>query len=94
MANGDKLRSWPRYVVWQWAASECPTYLLVVTPSRRVERWASKPIALGHPGFTLAPIVLGPSNVPSLRDRQERAQAPSSPYSPPSSTAMALTPQK
>jgi hypothetical protein len=69
-----KRGAWPRYAVWQWADTRSPTYLVVVTPSRRVERWAGEPIAIGHPGFVLVPLVLGPSNVPSLVDR-ERAQA-------------------
>lgn len=71
-----KRSAWPRYTVWQWADARAPTYLVVVTPSRRVQRWASKPIALGHPGFTLVPLVLGPSNVPALVNREEALASP------------------
>jgi hypothetical protein len=68
-----KRGAWLRYAVWQWADTRSPTYLVVVTPSRRVERWAGSPIAIGHPGFVLVPLVLGPSNVPVLN--REQAQA-------------------
>ena len=68
--NQDDIRAkrtaWPRYTVWQWANTGLPAYLVVVTPSRAVERWASQPIAIGHPGFVLSPIVLGPSNMPVI----------------------------
>ncbi len=69
-----KRSAWPRYTVWQWADARSPTYLVVVTPRRRVERWAAEPIEIGHPSFVLVPLVLGPSNVPALVDR-EQAQA-------------------
>ena len=61
-----KRQAWPRYAVWLWANAGLPAYLVVVTPSQRVERWASKPIEIGHPGFALVPIVLGPSNMPVI----------------------------
>ena len=68
--NQDDIRAkraaWPRYTVWQWANTGLPAYLVVVTPSRAVERWASQPIPIGHPGFVLSPIVLGPSNMPVI----------------------------
>jgi hypothetical protein len=71
-----KRYAWPRYTVWQWADTRSPTYLVVVTPSRRVERWAAEPIAIGHPGFELAPLVLGPSNFPALIDREQAHAVP------------------
>jgi hypothetical protein len=61
-----KRTAWPRYTVWQWANTALPAYLVVVTPSHEVERWASEPIEIGHPGFVLSPIVLGPSNMPVI----------------------------
>jgi hypothetical protein len=76
-ADRDAKRSvWPRYVVWQWAEQQCPVYLVVVTPSRRVERWAARAIHLGHPGFELTPLVLGPSTVPELLERDRALQSP------------------
>jgi hypothetical protein len=39
-----------------------------VTPEPSVAHWAATPIATGHPGWALAPIVLGPSAVPVVRD--------------------------
>ncbi len=75
-ARDAKRRVWPRYVVWQWAEQQCAVYLVVVTPSRRVERWAAQPIAVGHPGFELTPLVLGPSTVPELLDRDRAVESP------------------
>ncbi len=71
-----KRRVWPRYVVWQWAEQQCPVYLVVVTPSRRVQRWAAQPIGLGHPGFKLTPLVLGPSTMPEAVDRRRALDNP------------------
>jgi hypothetical protein len=72
----SKRSAWPRYAVWQWAHGGAPTYLVVVTPSLRVERWAAQPIAVGHPGFELLPLVLGPSNIPALVNPEAARDSP------------------
>jgi hypothetical protein len=50
--------------------------LVVVAGDAAVATWAAKPIETGHPGFTLAPLVLGPGTVPIVRDEQEAARRP------------------
>jgi len=60
----DKRRSWPLYVTALHARHACRTMLLVIAPDARVARWARAPIALGHPGFALIPIVVGFDDVP------------------------------
>jgi len=64
----DKLYSWPLYVSALRAQRRCPTRLLVITSDAAVARWASTPIELGHPGFRLAPIVVGFEHVPRIID--------------------------
>jgi hypothetical protein len=64
----DKRRSWWWYLVGIHTRHQCDAVLVVVTPSASVAAWAAKPIALGHPGASLVPIVIGPDVVPVVRD--------------------------
>ena len=66
----DKRRSWPVYLAGLRARLDCPTALLVVTADEAVATWAGQPIDLGHPGFTLRPLVMGPGSVPIVTDRK------------------------
>ena len=50
--------------------------LVVVTPDPVVAAWAARPLRLGHPGVSLRPIVIGPDEVPVVRDGAEAAAAP------------------
>jgi hypothetical protein len=61
-----KLFAWPSYVTVGRQRYRCPVVLVVITPDRAVARWASAPIELGHPGFVLRPIVLGPAQIPRI----------------------------
>jgi hypothetical protein len=61
-----KLLSWPVYLATARRRLCCPTVLLVISPDPDVARWARKPIELGHPGFVLRPLVLGPAEVPVI----------------------------
>src|SRR5439155_23393108 len=58
------------------ARLDCPTALLVVTADEATATWAGQPIDLGHPGFVLRPLVLGPGSVPVVTDEQEAVAAP------------------
>jgi hypothetical protein len=60
-----KRRVWPQYAATAHARHRCPVVVVVVTPSSRVERWASRPIEIG-PRHTMTPEVLGPSALPRL----------------------------
>lgn len=73
--DDQKRMSWPVYVVGLRARIECPTCLLVVTPSEAVATWAKTPIELG-PGARLVPFVVGPSSVPIVTDSAEATRDP------------------
>ena len=62
----DKRRTWPLYVTALRASLDCPVLLLVVAPDPRVAESAREPIATGHPGFTLVPIVISHEDIPRL----------------------------
>jgi len=62
--DAEKRRSWWWYVVAVHTRHACDTVLVVVAPSASVATWAARPIALGHPGASLAPVVIGPDVVP------------------------------
>ena len=68
----DKQWTWPVYLITLRARLRCPTVLLVVCVEATTATWCATPIELGHPGFTLCPLVLGP-------DRMPRAGAPRMP---------------
>ncbi|MBI4705674.1 MAG: hypothetical protein HY744_31670 [Deltaproteobacteria bacterium] len=72
----DKRLSWPLYLAGLRARLRCPVCLLVVAPRRAVARWCARPIALGHPGFVLRPLVLGPDAVPLVTAVEQAAAAP------------------
>jgi hypothetical protein len=74
--DANKLLSWPVYVSTLRAKLACAAVLLVVTPDRRVARWARKPIELGHPGFRLTPVVIEFKDVPWVRDRAAASRLP------------------
>jgi hypothetical protein len=70
----EKRRRWPVYVTRVHDELDCPTYLLVVCPNPKVARWAAQPISLGHPDFTLTPLVLGPDLVPVVGEERGAAE--------------------
>jgi hypothetical protein len=72
----DKLLSWPVYVTVLRAQHGCRAALLVVAPTRRVARWARKTIELGHPGFSLTPLVVAFDQVPRVRERARAQRLP------------------
>lgn len=71
-----KRRSWPSYVTTLHARNGCPTVLLVVCADSRTAGWCAEPIRLGHPGFVLTPLVLGPERVPEVTDPEEASRRP------------------
>lgn len=48
----------------------------MVTPVASVARWAAQPIELGHPGWDLKPLVLGPAQIPVVASAAEARAAP------------------
>jgi hypothetical protein len=63
--DADKLYSWPTYVVQARAAHRCPAVLLVICPTTATARRCRTPIATGHPGFDLIPLVVDSATVPA-----------------------------
>lgn len=59
----DKRWTWPAYLVNLRARLRCPAALLVLCPAPAVAAWSAEPIVVGHPGWTLTPLVLGPDRV-------------------------------
>jgi len=74
--DSDKLLTWPVYVATLRAKLDCAAVLLVVAPDPEVATWARRLIELGHPGFRLAPIVIGFEDVPWVRDRTAALRLP------------------
>jgi hypothetical protein len=74
--DDEKRASWPLYLTSLRARIHCPTVLLVVAPNPAVARWCAKPIELGHPGFVLQPLVVGPSAIPLILGKQAAGHDP------------------
>ena len=72
----DKCWSWPVYLASLRARLRCGVALLVIAADEAVSVWAARPIDTGHPGFALAPLVLGPRSVPVVRDAEQASRAP------------------
>jgi hypothetical protein len=71
-----KRQTWPYYLAALHADHRCPVALLVCSPEADVRAWASTPIAIGHPGWVLEPVVVGPAEVPRVEDEDEARRAP------------------
>jgi hypothetical protein len=65
-----KPRAWFWYLANVAARHQSAACLVVVCPNRRVARWASEPFATGHPGLTFSPLVIGPAQIPVIRDAE------------------------
>ncbi|MCY9783718.1 hypothetical protein KIK06_07410 [Nocardiopsis sp. EMB25] len=72
-----KLLSWPVYLTTLRARLlGAPTYLVTLCPDRAVAAWASQPIPMGHPGYDLQPLVIGPDEAPVVADPVEIGRSP------------------
>ncbi|WP_026127548.1 serpin family protein [Nocardiopsis lucentensis] len=68
--------TWPEYVACLRSRHECPVTLLVICPRQPVADWYADPIPLGHPGFVLHPLVVGPKDIPVVTDPATVAASP------------------
>ena len=59
-----KRYSWPSYLTQVRAAHRCPAVLLVICLSTATAARCRTPIATGHPGFDLVPLVIDPVTIP------------------------------
>jgi hypothetical protein len=72
----DKRYSWPAYAALLRSRERCPVVVLVITPSRRVARWAARPVALGPGNQRFRVLVVGPRRIPRIRDEATAARHP------------------
>ncbi len=70
-----KVYSWPHYATSLRVRLSCPTCVLVYTLDDRVARWAATPVSCG-PGWTFAPVVIGPALVPVVEDIEQARARP------------------
>lgn len=70
----EKLWTWPVYLTTVRCQLECPSVLLVLCPSDQLAKRYSGPIHLSDTGDVVTPLVVGPSNTPTVVD-VERARA-------------------
>jgi hypothetical protein len=68
--------TWPVYLASVRARRKCPAVLLVICPDRQTATWSGECIELGHPGWVLSPMVIGPEALPVITDDKEAARAP------------------
>jgi hypothetical protein len=54
----------------------CPTLLVVLALEESVAAWARQPIATMQPATPLAPLVLGPSEIPRVDTDEAAAELP------------------
>jgi hypothetical protein len=64
--DGTKRRAWIAYLALAQVEHRCDAALVVIALSGRTARASATPIPTGHPGFVLAPIVIGPDTTPAL----------------------------
>ncbi|MEV4839129.1 hypothetical protein AB0K05_31840 [Nonomuraea sp. NPDC049486] len=60
--------SWPVYLATLRARLKCPCVLLVFCPDAAEARRCATHIDMGHPGWILCPVVVGPEQVPMITD--------------------------
>jgi len=74
--DGGKRWSWPVYLATLRARLRCPAVLLVVCVDAATAAWCAAPIELGHPGWVLTPLVLGPDRVPVVTGAADAGRVP------------------
>ncbi|RNL87048.1 hypothetical protein [Halostreptopolyspora alba] len=68
--------SWPVYLATLRARLRCSATLLVLCPDDRTANWCAAPIHMGHPGWSLTPLVIGPKAVPVVATVERARQVP------------------
>jgi len=74
--DGGKRWSWPVYLATLRARLRCPVLLLVLCPTTATAGWCAAPIELGHPGWVLRPLVVGPDRVPVVTEPSQAERSP------------------
>jgi hypothetical protein len=71
-----KTWTWPAYLASQRERRQCDVFLVVICLNTRTAQRCAEPIKLGHPGFVLTPIVIGPRDVPRITDAEQARRSP------------------
>jgi hypothetical protein len=71
-----KRRTWPAYLATLRDRMDCPVMLLVLCEDKNTATWCAEPIEMGHPGWTLWPLVIGPDRVPVVVDPERAVAVP------------------
>jgi hypothetical protein len=75
-SDNEKHWSWPVYLSTLRARARCPAVLLVVCVDAATANWCARPIDLGHPGWALTPLTVGPERVPVVTDVDTATRTP------------------
>ena len=67
---------WPLYVVGQRARLRCPVTLMIITLTRRMERWCARRIPIDVVGNGFRPLVVGPAVIPRITDMARGREFP------------------
>ncbi|MPY97020.1 MAG: hypothetical protein GEU97_03345 [Actinophytocola sp.] len=68
--------SWPVYLATLRSRLRCRVVLLVLCSTTTIAEWCAVPIDLGHPGWVLRPLVVGPDRVPIITEPSDAEQSP------------------
>ncbi len=74
--DGGKRWSWPVYLATLRSRLRCSVVLLVLCSTTRIADWCAVPIDLGHPGWVLRPLVVGPDRVPVVTEPADAERSP------------------
>jgi len=74
--DAEKRDRWLAYLTGLRSRLGVPCLLLVIAPKRSVARWCAKRIEVGHPGFALKPLVVGPDGIPVVADAEQAKRVP------------------
>lgn len=72
--DARKRYTWPQYVTAVRARLECPVTLVAFAPNLATARWCASPIDIGRKRGVVAPLVIGPAEVPMIT-RADEAQS-------------------
>jgi hypothetical protein len=75
-AADEKRYTWPVYLATLRARRRCPACVLVVAPDPAVAAWARAPIDLGPGNAGFGVLVLGPAQIPVVRDLEQARAMP------------------
>jgi hypothetical protein len=68
--------AWPAYLASLQARLRCPVVLVVVSPTIDYAADYAAPLATGHPGYVLRPLVIGPEQLTPITDAAQAQHDP------------------